>query len=189
MMKTRLWVLLFLLPLGAAWAGMDFSPGFTMMFLFAGLVCCAAGEAAERCLAGTPWRTIGRVLTSSGFVLALPAILIYAAGDDDFSLDLLLAVILGLLFAVLLALLLRRAQALTVWQPCESFLGGTAAALALLCGSNSTALLPYGAGLLLLAIARALPADCTAARRFWLFFTGLCLAAVCAAAPLCFPGR
>ena len=188
-MKKRLWILLFLLPLGAAWAGTDFSPGFTMMFLFASLVCCAAGEAAERCLAGRTARAFGAALTASGFVLAIPAILIYAAGDDDFSLDLLLAVVLGLLFAVLVSLLLQRAHALTAWQPCESFLGGAAAALALLCGSSSTALLPCGAGLLLLAIARALPADRAAAQRYWLFFAGLCLAAVFAAAPLCFPGR
>ena len=190
-MKKQLRYLLFLLPLGAAWAGTDFSPGFTMMFLFAGLVCCAVGEAAERCLAGNLRRYAGRALTAAGFVLALPAILIYAAGDDDFSLDLLLAVVLGLLFALLVSLLLQRAHALSAWQPCESFLGGAAAALALLCGSNSTALLPYGAGLLLLAAARALPTGKAAAGalRFWLFFAGLCLAAVCAAAPLCFPGR
>lgn len=176
---------------GLAWLGADFSPSFTMIFLAIDLSLCALAELAA--LAGRSPGAKGwakRALDALhglpfalGTLFALPAVFIYAAGDDWINPCMLAALIGGTLLAAGIALLCqRRGRALRTPRLALAWFALCAACFALACALHSPALLPYGAGLLLMAAPLAMESDGCA--RTSLFALGMALASVMPVAPM-----
>lgn len=176
------------LAICAAWLGWDFSPSFTMLFLAANLSLYAVGELLWQCAGDLrawegPVKSLSRLSFSAGTVFVFPAVYIYAAGDDWLNHCVWIAPLMGTALLIGAALLCRRRdEPLRAGAGIELWLALTAGSFALICGIRSTALLPYGAGLLLLASARLLSNERETARP-WRFWAGLLLASFMAALP------
>lgn len=165
-------------PCAVCWLGMDFSPSFTLIFLTIGLCTACLAECLERLAAGRHPALSGVAsgLFALEYLWAIPAVCIYAAGDDLFDRCLLGAVAGGLVLALVLQRRDPRVPAFLMAWLCWGVVVFTA-----LCGVNSVALLPCAAGLgLMLAGRRWQPA---AATRKILFFAGALLTAWFAALP------
>ena len=79
-MKPAPWPLrlcLLLGPLIPAWLGVDFSPSYTLMFLFAAAVLLALAE-----LLPAARRLLESLAAALGAAVCLPAVFIYSFGDD-----------------------------------------------------------------------------------------------------------
>ncbi len=176
-------------PLRAAWMGMDFSPSFTMMFLVANLILCAAGEwialigLRPHAVRKGAIHALSGALFAAGMLFSLPSAYIYAVGDDKLSLCVRGALVAGILGAAGIALLWRGTGRRAGFP--GAILNGftlSAACFALGCGTRSPALLPYGAGLLLMTVARQF--DAREGVRATLFCLGLVSASVFPVAPM-----
>ncbi len=158
-----------------AWAGADFSPGFSEGLA---AVFVTAGAAALF----SPQAIWGRILFLCGALCIPVGTYIYAAGEDHLSLCLLLSLIGTAAVYAVLSVVLRKTKV-----PLGEHLLRIALLMgglfSLFCGVFSTALLPVGFGLLLCFAARftdrALP---------WLTAAGLLLTDVFLVAPMCFGG-
>lgn len=158
-----------------AWAGADFSPGFSEGLA---AVFVIAGAAALFC-PRTAW---GRIVFLSGSFCIPIGTYIYAAGEDHLSLCLYLALFgTAAVYAVLSVALRKKKVPLGEHLLRASLLMG--GLFSLLCGVFSTALLPVGFGLLLCFAAR-----CTDRALPWLTAAGLLLTDAFLIAPMCFGG-
>lgn len=160
----------------AAYRGMDFSPSFTMMFVVAGLGFCIAGEVLDmlqKKIAGY----IGRVCFIIGMFWVFPAVIIYATGDDWMN-GCMKAAGVGsvILCGVRCAWKWKKGETFreVCGQAVELLVSLAAALLAVFCGINSVALLPYGAGLLVMTASRRMKRKSLI--REIIFLTGLLLA-------------
>ena len=181
----------FIVCFAAAYRGMVFSPSFTMMYVVAGMGLCILGEMlymvqAEKIVSKKAitkeQKLIGllsRTLYIFGMFWAFPAVIIYATGDDWMT---------GCMYAaavgsvVLCGIWLgwmwktREIQAAVWGKALELLVSLAAALLAVFCGINSVALMPYGIGLLILTIARLKENNDSLIRKI-LFCLGLVLIA------------
>lgn len=158
-----------------AWAGADFSPGFSEGLA---AVFVTAGAASLFC-PRTAW---GQIMFLSGSICIPIGTYIYVAGEDHLSLCLLLALFgTAAVYAVLSVVPKKNKAPLGEHLLRMALLMG--GLFSLLCGVFSTALLPVGFGLLLCFAARftdrALP---------WLTAAGLLLTDVFLVVPMCFGG-
>lgn len=165
-------------PCAVCWLGMDFSPSFTLIFLTIGLCTACLAECLER-LAGGRHPALSGVasgLFALGYLWAIPAVCIYAAGDDLFNRCLLGAVLGGLVMALVLQRRDPRVFPFLMAWLCWGVVVFTA-----LCGVNSVALLPCAAGLALMLASRCRQA--AAGTREILFWAGTLLTAWFAVLP------
>lgn len=181
----------FIVCFAAAYRGMVFSPSFTMMYVVAGMGLCILGEMlhmvqAEKIISKKAitkeQKMIGllsRALYIFGMFWAFPAVIIYATGDDWMT-GCMYAAAVGsvVLCGIWLGWMWKtRGIQAAVWGKALELLVSLAAALlAVFCGINSVALMPYGIGLLILTIARLKEND-DSLRRKILFCLGLVLIA------------
>lgn len=178
--------------LWATWLGVDFSPSFTMMFLFANLLLCALAEwlrligckvSADHHRLGQALAALHGALFALGTLFSLPAVYIYAAGDDMLERCVRLAIVCGTILAAGAAIS-SHGYGKPIRLPLLA-LGWfvlCAGCFALDCGMRSPALLPYAAGLFLMNAAILL--DGREALRNALFCLGLGCASVFAVAPM-----
>ena len=175
----------------AAYQGMVFSPSFTMMYVVAGMGLCILGEMlhmvqAEKIISKKAitkeQKMIGllsRALYIFGMFWAFPAVIIYATGDDWMN-GYMCAAAVGsvVLCGIWLGWMWKtRGIQAAVWGKALELLVSLAAALlAVFCGINSVALMPYGIGLLILTIARLKEKNDSLIRKI-LFCLGLVLIA------------
>lgn len=158
-----------------AWAGADFSPGFSEGLA---AVFVTAGAASLFC----PQAIWGRIVYLLGAFCIPVGTYIYAAGEDHLSLCLLLSLIgTAAVYAVLSVVLRKTKVSLGEHLLRIALLMG--GLFSLLCGVFSTALLPVGFGLLLCFTGR-----CTARALPWLTAAGLLLTDVFLVVPMCFGG-
>lgn len=137
----------------AAGLGVDFSPSFTAMFLMVFLAAEAISEIC-RCF-NTKKRKAGLSLAKSlasiiGILFVIPSVIIYAAGDDWMGACIRIALLVPLLLytALYFYLFRKRGKKTGIAAGVAYWLLLTAAVLTLLCAVPSTALWPYGFGLL-----------------------------------------
>lgn len=181
----------FIVCFAAAYQGMVFSPSFTMMYVVAGMGLCILGEMlhmvqAEKIISKKAitkeQKMIGllsRALYIFGMFWAFPAVIIYATGDDWMN-GCMCAAAVGsvVLCGIWLGWMWKtRGIQAAVWGKALELLVSLAAALlAVFCGINSVALMPYGIGLLILTIARLKEKNDSLIRKI-LFCLGLVLIA------------
>lgn len=178
--------------LWATWLGVDFSPSFTMMFLFANLLLCALAEwmgrigrevSANRPRLGQVLTALHGALFALGTLFSLPAVYIYAAGDDALDRCVRLAIVCGTILAAGEAISRHsRGKPLRLPMLAIAWFALCAACFAFACGLRSPALLPYAAGLFLMVA--AILQDGRGALRCVLFCLGLGCASVFAVAPM-----
>lgn len=179
--STLCWALACVWPLLLAWRGSEFSTSYTMMYLLANLFLCTLSEVLER---------IGRFLNfqgqevqdfdalhgllfASGLVFALPAVYIYAQGDDLLGRCVRFALIAGTLAAGCLAFLeWKRRGLMPKGRIVRIWLTVCASCFTLACGLRSPMLLFYGAGLTLMTAARLME-ERWVQTRATLYFLGL----------------
>lgn len=144
-----------------AGVGMDFSPSFTAMFVMVFLSLTALGE-GFLCFRsrkhGRVFTFLGRLFPIFGALLALPASYIYAAGDDWIDACLNIALVGSVILHCAIYFLLYRKQGrkLGVAAGVENWLLLAAGIFTLSCAVPSTALWPYGLGILLMLAAMRL---------------------------------
>lgn len=142
----------------SGWIGMEFSPSYTAIFLFVyfGLVLLSF------LITLLPFpEPIGKSLSSFvsllGSLFLWPSILVYLRGDNNNDLDTLLAVIISVLFLLVLLFMHRKSMTFPkFFSILEQFGFCSSAVLALLAGITSTALFPYGLGVLVCLISKYL---------------------------------
>lgn len=175
-----------------AGVGMDFSPSFTAMFVVVFLGLTALGE-GFLCFRehkhGRIFTFCGRLFPIFGALLALPASYIYAAGDDwiDTCLNIALIGSVVLHFAIYFPLYRKQGRKLGVAAGIENWVLLAAGIFTLSCAVPSTALWPYGFGILLMLTAMRL-ADVREDPRLprGVMALGMLLCAVFLAAPMVF---
>ena len=188
MRKTNLaFIIGFIVCFAAAYRGMVFSPSFTMMYVVAGMGLCILGEILDMAQAGKRFGSreqkliglLSRILYIFGMFWAFPAVIIYATGDDWMN-GCMSAAAVGsvVLCGIWLGWMWKtRGIQEAVWGKALELLVSLAAALlAVFCGINSVALMPYGIGLLILTIARLKENNDSLIRKI-LFCLGLVLIA------------
>lgn len=176
----------------AAGVGMDFSPSFTAMFVVVFLGLTALGEVFlyfkehryQRALT-----FLGRLFPVLGALLALPASYMYAAGDDWIDACLYAALTASVILHVVIYLLCYRKQGrkLGIAAGIETWILLAAGIFTIACAIPSTALWPYGLGILLILAARRL-GDTDADKRLSrsVMAAGMFLCAVFLVAPMVF---
>ncbi len=130
-----------------AWLGVDFSPSMSLMFLEAGMICLSLGLVVLGDGKGSRIQLmVGKVLSGAGFVCMIPAVYMYASGEDHLNFCIFAALFLGIL-----------AGAAAAWRGNLSagdgvYFGLTfaTALFTIFCGIFSTMLLFAGVGLLCL---------------------------------------
>ena len=188
MRKTNLaFIIGFIVCFAAAYRGMVFSPSFTMMYVVAGMGLCILGEILDMAQAGKRFGSreqkliglLSRILYIFGMFWAFPAVIIYATGDDWMN-GCMRAAAVGsvVLCGIWLGWMWKtRGIQEAVWGKALELLVSLAAALlAVFCGINSVALMPYGIWLLILTIARLKENNDSLIRKI-LFCLGLVLIA------------
>lgn len=129
--------------------GMDFSPSFTANFLFVFLCVFTLSEVIRAFLS----KELAKPIAISGCLFLVPSIVIYSAGDNFWRTDMWLAGIFGVVVAIVTIWLYRKKFSLSVWLTILQWIVFVSISVyALLCSITSLALLPYGMGLLLVAI-------------------------------------
>ena len=166
-------VLLFLL-LTAAALGLNFSPGFTAIFLFAFLSFAVLSEFLREKKSGA-----GKVLLLLGSCCIIPAVYIYAVGDDwlEYTLP---AALIG---AVLVYLIFFRRGKKGIVSQALSLLLLSGGLFSFFSSIASSALWPVAAGVLLVFTSEQLPK-----RRDLLFFSGVLLCDCFLIAPMLIAG-
>lgn len=202
--KNIIFILGFILCFLAAYKGMVFSPSFTMIFVVVGMGFCIVSEILYMAQKAANMQTtdtfavqktgpmaivIGicnRIFYIIGMIWVFPAVIIYATGDDWMN-GCMKAAGVGsaVLCGIWLGWMWKKGEIrLAVWgKAVELLISLAAALLAVFCGINSVALIPYGAGLLLLIIARLSERKENKVRECF-FLAGLVLMAVFPAAPM-----
>ncbi|MCB5387952.1 hypothetical protein LIQ05_13255 [Blautia glucerasea] len=203
--KNLIFILGFIMCFLAAYKGMVFSPSFTMMFVAAGMGFCIMAEilymvqnegdmraANNTSVAEKTGRmTIGvgicsRIFYIIGMIWVFPAVIIYATGDDWMN-GCMKAAGIGsiVLCGIWFGWMWKKGEIrLAVWgKAVELLISLAGALLAVFCGINSVALIPYGAGLLLLTIARLSEGKENKVRECF-FLAGLVLMTVFPSAPM-----
>lgn len=174
--------------IGAAWLGWDFSPSFTMLFLGIGLSTWGVGELLWWCPWGnstlqTVYKSASRFFTCVGAVFALPAVYIYAAGDDWLDGCTWATPVAATALCIAGVLIIRRrGKCCSIGTGVELWVSLFPGCFALFCGLRSIALLPYGVGLLVLAVARLISPD-REAERGWCLWAGLLLSSLFSTLP------
>ena len=176
----------------AAGVGMDFSPSFTAMFVVVFLGLTALGEVFLYFKAHRHQRILtflGRLFPILGALLALPASYMYAAGDDWIDACLHAALIASVILQVVIYLFgyRKRGRKLGVAAGIETWILLAAGIFTMACAIPSTALWPYGLGILLIAAARRL-GDTDADKRLsrGVMAAGMFLCAAFLVAPMVF---
>ena len=178
--KNLIFILGFIMCFLAAYKGMVFSPSFTMIFAVIGMGFCIMAEVLHM-FQKKIIKICSRVLFIIGMIWAFPAVIIYATGDDWMNGCMKAA---GIGSIVLCGIWLgwmwkKREIRLAVWgKTVELLISLAAAFLAVFCGINSVALIPYGIGLLLMTFARLFET------KEYVFLVGVVLMAVFPAAPM-----
>ncbi len=130
-----------------AWLGLDFSPSMTLMFLEAGMICFSAGMVIfEEQDVPAAVLSAGKVLMGAGFVILIPAVYMYAFGEDHLNYCIGAALILGILLTAVIAGRGRFSAADAVLFGLSLCTG----LFAVFCGIFSTMLLFAGVGVLCL---------------------------------------
>ena len=177
-MKPAPWPLrlcLLLGPLIPAWLGVDFSPSYTLMFLFAAAVLLALAE-----LLPAARRLMESLAAALGAAVCLPAVFIYSFGDDALMRSVRLTAVLGaVLFAGLWLLTRRQTRGILRLRDGLLLLSGL---FTCLCAVPCPFLWSWGLGLLALLGAGLLPKP--GLPRTLLASLGLCGLALFSAAPM-----
>ena len=170
----------------AAYQGMVFSPSFTMIFVVVGMGFCIVGELLHMLQEAEVPQGIKKIcgivsgiLCGIGMIWAFPAVIIYATGDDWMNGCMRAAGIVSVfLCGIWLGWKWKKGEIrpAVCGKAVELILSLAAAWLAVFCGLNSVALLPYGVGLLLLGLSRQLEGK--KKTRKIVFFAGMVLIAV-----------
>ena len=176
----------------AAYQGMVFSPSFTMIFVVVGMGFCIVGELLHMLQETEVPQGIKKIcgiisgiLCGIGMIWAFPAVIIYATGDDWMNGCMKAAGIVSILLCgIWLGWKWKKGEIRPTicGKAVELLISLAAACLAVFCGINSMALLPYGVGLLLLGLARLV--EKKRKIREILFCVGIVLAAVFPVAPM-----
>ena len=188
MRKTNLaFIIGFIVCFATAYRGMVFSPSFTMMYVVAGMGLCILGEILDMAQAGKRFGSreqkliglLSRILYIFGMFWAFPAVIIYSTGDDCMNCCMLAAAVGSVVLCGIWLGWMWKTRGIqeAVWGKALELLVSLAAALlAVFCGINSVALMPYGIGLLILTIARLKENNDSLIRKI-LFCLGLVLIA------------
>ena len=192
MLSFALYMTVLIFAVVIAGAGMDFSPSFTVMFLVLFLVLTAAGEFFayfREKRYGCVLILLGQMLSVTGAALVMASVFIYAAGDDWLWKDIPISLVASLILHLALYVLLYRKQGrkMGIGAGMENCALLAAGLFTLACAVSSTALWPYGLGVLLILTARRLGsagADIRLSRGT--MAAGMLLCSVFPAAPMVF---
>ena len=192
-MVSFIWYMVALVcAVAAAGVGMNFSPSFTAMFVVVFLGLTALGEAFlyfKEHRYQRVFKFLGRLFPALGALLVLPASYMYAAGDDWIDACLNIALIASVILLVIYLLCCRRlGRKYGIAAGIETWVLLAAGIFTLACAIPSTALWPYGLGILLIVAARRL-GDTDADKRLsrGVMVAGMFLCAVFLVAPMvCF---
>ncbi|MDO4647977.1 MAG: hypothetical protein Q4B26_04945 [Eubacteriales bacterium] len=175
--KTAGWGVVYVLLFAAGWCGMNFSPSVTLMLLVAGLAISIFGTGFTLF---DITNVFGKTVIVFASLLALPAVYIYAFGDDYLN----VACIGALIGGVLMVFVLQKWKAGSALCGLGRFMIWITACFTILSSWSSPALIPYGIGLALQGIAWELPRQGNV--KWVLYGFGLGGAAVFSAAPMIF---
>lgn len=161
MISFVLYMIVLICAVVIAGVGMDFSPSFTAMFLVAFLVLAVSGELCGFYGKKQDSRVLlflGRFFLIIGAFLVFASTYIYANGDDWLTLSVCVApaVAVALHVTVYLFFYWREGWVMGVDAGAENCLLLAAGLFTLACAIPSTALWPYGVGVLLILTARRL---------------------------------
>ncbi|MBQ6362132.1 MAG: hypothetical protein IJJ25_13430 [Lachnospiraceae bacterium] len=196
--------------IAAAWSGMDFSPGFSEMFVFAFVILTAAATVLRSVVntqrnksLKTAAEMIAAVLMCIGCMAVIASGYIYAVGDDLLNLTVRRTLILtGFTVALLLALLLVRSKSQSAATAECIFslpdvlcilliviLSSAAGWFLLLCGITSTALIPCGVSMFSLTVSELLRLYGKRLASVCLFIISIFMADVFLLSPMLFHGH
>ena len=193
--KNIIFILGFIACFLIAYKGMVFSPSFTMIFVVIGMGFCIVAEILHMVQKELNMQTgpmamvesvCNRIFYIVGMIWAFPAVIIYATGDDWMNGCMKAAGIGSIVVCGIWLVWMWKKREIYggVWgKAAELLISLAAALLAVFCGINSVALIPYGIGLLLLIIARVFEWKENKIREY-LFLTGLVLITVFPVAPM-----
>lgn len=187
-----LYIFTLLCMVAAACVGMDFSPSFTAMFLVMFLALIVLGEACSHFRETKHARMLSFLrypLSAIGAFLVAVSVFIYAFGDDWLRIWVGLALIASVIghFTVCFLLYRKQGRKMDIGAGLENWMLLAAGFFTLACAVSSTALWPYGFGVLLILTARRLgdiKADGLLSRG--LMVLGMLLCAVFLVAPMVF---
>lgn len=161
-MISFIWYIIALVcVLAVAGVGMDFSPSFTAMFLITFLVLTIVSELCNYCGEKKYMRVftlLRHLLSIIGALFVFPSVYIYAAGDDWLKNCILIALIVSVLLHITIYFLFyqRQQRKMGFGAGIENWVLLAAGIFTLACAVPSTALWPYGFGVLLILAARRL---------------------------------
>lgn len=142
-----------------AGVGMDFSPSFTAMFLVIFLALAVLGELCAYYGKERDSRVLlflGRFFLIIGALLVFASTYIYANGDDWLTLSVCIAPMVAVVLHIAVYFFFYRQWVMGVDAGVENCLLLAAGLFTLACAVPSTALWPYGLGVLLILTARRL---------------------------------
>ncbi len=149
--------------------GLYFSPSLTLLFLEAGMVCLSVGMVIfEGPDVPAAVLSVGKVLMGVGYICMIPAVYMYAFGEDHLNFCIFAALFLGIGLTVLLAWRGR----FTAADACLSGLALCTGLFTVFCGLFSTMLLFAGFGMLCLMPVRRRE-DETFSGRGFVYWIGL----------------
>lgn len=192
-MVSFVWYIIALVcVLAVAGVGWDFSPSFTAVFLMAFLALTALGEYFRYIREKSPrhiFTFLGHLLSVVGALFVFPSVFIYAAGDDWLDNCILIALIVSAILHITMYFLFyqRQRRKMGFGAGIENWVLLAAGIFTLACAVPSTALWPYGFGVLLILTARRLE-DIKADRRLsrGVMVLGMLLCALFLIAPMMF---
>ena len=195
--------------ISAAWLGMDFSPGFSEMFVFAFVFLTAAAgvlrivvNTQRNKALKTAAEMIAAVLMCVGCTAVIASGYIYAVGDDLLNLTVRRTLILtGFTVTLILTLLLMRSKLQSAKKTervfpfpealcilCIAILSSAAGWFLLLCGLTNTALIPCGVSMFCLTVSELLRLYGKRLASAGLFFFSMFMADVFLLSPMLFHG-
>lgn len=186
------YLLFFIIVLFGAGYGVHFSPSFTAMFLMVFLVSEAVSE-LFRCFHRKKnkqgWQLASHLLSIIGILFVFPSVVIYAVGDDWLGICIRISLAASLLLhlAMYLQFFRKQDRKMGIAAGLENWLLSAAAFLTLLCAVPSTALWPYGLGMLVIFGAKLLAGQSADNRpTCWTMASGMLLCTVFLVAPAVF---
>lgn len=190
MVSFVLYIIALVCVLAVAGVGWDFSPSFTAVFLMAFLALTALGEYFRYIREKMPrhiFTFLGYLLSVVGALFVFPSVFIYAAGDDWLDNCILIALIVSAILHITMYFLFyqRQRRKMGFGAGIENWVLLAAGIFTLACAVPSTALWPYGFGVLLILTARRLE-DIKADRRLsrGVMVLGMLLCALFLIAPM-----
>ena len=173
-----------------AGVGMNFSPSFTAMFLVVFLILTAFGELFGYYGKERDSRVLlflGRFFLIAGAFLVFASTYIYANGDDWLTISVCISLIAAVVLHIAISFFFYRQWIMGIDAGIENCLLLAAGLFTIACAVPSTALWPYGLGVLLILTARRLGsagADLRLSRGAMV--TGMLLCSVFLVAPMVF---